>query len=358
MNSAPLIGLLPLFAIFLLGAEGTFAQSECASAWRFANRLQLGWETDNNVEESLRHPDEARSLRFIFDSRGHRYGKLSSLNFSYHSGLQLYWQYASENKLVNEANGKATFKLFPSAEIGLHGGGRLKIFLGKEADYAWGHLTPMVQIALPKDITLQTGCRLEGLDYAQSDYYDYSGPLYYAQIGLPVARGLTLSPQVSLGRLHLNRQAYRPTQDRRSWLPSTEKQNDRLGLYSLRADWLVEGILLNLSYNFETYRSNSYGFDFDKHQFTFMFAKKLAGILFRGYGTIQKKSYLDALLPFWLLELDTEKEESNFAVLDLSRDFTSFLTLMLRIAWYKNESPWASFYYQKRLINLGTEMRF
>jgi len=56
--------------------------------------------------------------------------------------------------------------------------------------------------------------------------------------------------------------------------------------------------------------------------------------------------------------LITEKKESNFAVLDLSRDLTSFLTLMPRIAWHKNESPWASLYYQKRLINLGVEMRF
>ena len=351
-------GLLPLLAAILLGTEGAFGQSDTVPAWRFANRLQLGWENDDNVEESLHHPNEARSLRFIFDSRGHRYGKLSSLNFSYHSGLQLYWQYARENKLVNEASSKATFKLFRGTEIGLHAGGRLKIFLGRETDYAWGYLSPLVQISLPRNLTLQTGWRLESLDYAQSDYYDYSGPLYYAQISFPIVRGLSLSPQVSFGRLYMDRLAYRTTADRKSWLPTQEKQDDRLRIYSLRADWMVKGILLNLSYNFETYRSNSYGFNFDRHQFTFMFAKQVVGILLRGYGTIQKKSYLDDLLPFWLLELDTEKEESNFAVLDLSHDLTSFLTLMLRTAWYKNESPWASLYYQKRLINIGMEMRF
>ena len=51
-------------------------------------------------------------------------------------------------------------------------------------------------------------------------------------------------------------------------------------------------------------------------------------------------------------------EESNFIVLDASRDISSSLTALVRFAWYKNESPWASLYYEKFLVNLGLELRF
>ena len=116
-------------------------------------------------------------------------------------------------------------------------------------------------------------------------------------------------------------------------------------------------ILLNLSANHERYHSNSYGYEYRKQYLTILVAKNFYGFLIRGVGEWQKKKYLDELLPAWPLELDTEREQSNFLVLDLSRDVTSSLTCVIRFAWYENESPWASFYYNKRLVNAGVEFR-
>jgi hypothetical protein len=342
----------------MLWAGATLGQGESHSAWNFSNRLQLGWEIDSNVQEALRHAEQARSLRLIFDSRSHRYGKIVSLHFSYHSGLQTYWKYARENKLINEASGKVTFRLNKRLETGVQVWGRLKLFLSQDTDYALGQLSPFLQAKLPGQLFLQSGWRVENLDYAESDYYDYSSPAFYCQLGIPIVQDLTVSPEFSFGKVQLDRPAYRLTAGPQNWLPTTGRQSDKMYIYSIRVDWLWHGLLINSSYSFESYRSNSYGFNFNRHQMTLMFARKLTSILVRGYGTIQKKSYLDAFLPFWLLELDSEKEESNFAVLDLSRDLSSSLTLNLRAAWYKNESPWASLYYQKRMINLGMEIRF
>ena len=89
-----------------------------------------------------------------------------------------------------------------------------------------------------------------------------------------------------------------------------------------------------------------------------MFTEQIGTFFVRGYMTWQKKNYRDTLLPFLPIELDTEQEENNFYVLDLSRDLWPEITAVVRWAWYKNESPWANLYYKKTLLQTFLEWRF
>lgn len=336
---------------FLIIAHTAFSQSR----WRISNRFQTLFEHDNNVEESIRDALAAQSVRFLFQARATRIGQQSQINFSYQGGLQIYNDFVIENKLINEGQINYFFNVLPRLKLGVRAFGRLKLFLNRETDYALGYVSPFLQMQLSKKLTVQTGVRQENLDYAKSNYYDYKSPSVFVEMTKRFSNHISISPFFSYATYSYNRPVFQlfPTFSE-VYAP---KQRDHATLFSLRADWLWKGWLVNLSANYERYNSNSYGYEYRKQYITAMIGKNFRGFLIRAVGEWQRKKYLDDLLPAWPLELDTEREQSNFLVLDLSRDVTSSLTCVIRFAWYKNESPWASFYYNKRLINAGVEFR-
>jgi hypothetical protein len=344
-----------VLAILLYTPLSLIAQTTPAARWRFNNRLQLLTENDSNVEEALSGERSARSLRFMIHSKIYRRRNSLFLQFTHQGGLQLYNDFAVENKLIDEVSGRCLVNITRAIKLGLLAYGRMKIYLNRDSDYAIGQISPYLQLSLPFHFDLQAGYRREGLDYSKSDNHDSRSPGFYLNISKQVAKDLTITPEVSLGTVHFDRPAYTTSADW-GWTPKNRAQQDRLNSFGLAADKFWRGFLINISYRFEDYRSNSYGFDMNRHVVDVMFAKNIGGFLLRSYASFQKKTYLDDLLPFWPLELDTEKEESNFIILDISRDFPLF-TLLTSLAWYKNESPWATLYYEKWLVNFGIEFR-
>ena len=341
--------------ILMTTTRPLFGQAPSPAVWRFNNRIQLLTENDSNVEEALTGEKSARSLRFMIHTKINRHQKTFSFNFAHQGGLQLYNGLARENKLIDEITGRFLLNMTPVIKLGFQAFGRIKIYLNGDSDYAIGHFAPYLQLNLPLSLILQTGYRSEGLDYAKSDNHDTSSPSYFFQISRRIAKDLSITPEFTFGNVLFERPAYTMSPDW-GWIPTDKKQEDRRYTIGLNADWFWRGFLLNVSYRYEDYRSNSYGFDMNRHVVDVIFAKNIGGFLVRSYASFQKKSYLDDLLPFWPLELDTEKEESNFLILDISYDFPLF-TLLTSFAWYKNESPWATLYYEKWLVNFGIEFR-
>ena len=89
------------------------------------------------------------------------------------------------------------------------------------------------------------------------------------------------------------------------------------------------------------------------------FSKKIsASLLIRFYAMLQQKSYIEPFYTNVPLELDTEKIDSNFLIVDLSRTLIGDSAVFIRYAWYKNESLYRSIYYQKNLLTSGLEYRF
>ncbi len=336
---------------FLIIAHTVFSQRR----WQISNRFQTLFEHDNNVEESIRDVQAAQSVRFLIQARAARVGRQSQIHFSYQGGLQIYNDFVIENKLINEGQINYIFNVLPRLKLGIRAFGRLKLFLNRDTDYALGYVSPFLQMRMSKNLTVQTGVRQENLDYAKSNYYDYNSPSVSVEVTKRFSNHISISPFFSYAVYRYNRPVFQlfPT------FPKTNvsKQRDHARLFSVRTDWLWKGWLVKLSANYERYHSNSYGYEYRKQYLTVLVAKNFHGFLIRAVGEWQKKKYLDDLLPAWPLELDTEREQSNFLVLDLSRDVTTFLTCVIRFAWYENESPWASFYYNKRLVNAGVEFR-
>ena len=58
-----------------------------------------------------------------------------------------------------------------------------------------------------------------------------------------------------------------------------------------------------------------------------------------------------------IIQTDPIIESNNFIVLDVSRDLLPRLSLVGRVAWYENESPWADLYYRKTLLQVFFEWR-
>ena len=354
MNTFRIISILLLNLVYI--CFDAYCQ-DSKTEWRLKNRVQLGFEQDNNVEESLTNAESAKALKLHYHSQVNRRWRRASLQLTYQGGYQVYWEYTSENKMINEIAGRFSYQLSPRLAMGVDTWGRIKLFLNRDPRYGIGTVGAFINVYLPGRISCQVTGRAEGLDYATTDHHDYYGQGVFIRFGKRFLPALTVSPEIGFQSFNFNRQAF-DFQSQNNWRPLPETQSDHNLRFGCTIDGSWQGYIINVSYFYEKYNSNSYGFNFDRHRLNIVAAKKLFGVLLRVYANLQRKSYTDDLLPFYPLEIDTEKEESNFLVTDISRELVPSIVLLVRLAWYENESPWPNLYYSKRLANLGFEFRF
>jgi len=138
---------------------------------------------------------------------------------------------------------------------------------------------------------------------------------------------------------------------------TVKQEDDVLGL-KLTLNY-TKSMLLNFSYIYENNDSNSFGYSYTKHQFVLIFGLPFANSFWlRGYGAIQIKRYDEKSLPVFPTDADTEREESNFIILDLSKDLSPNFSALLRFAFYNNESTIRSRFYNKLLLTGGFDFRF
>jgi len=329
-----------------------------ASSWSFRNRLQGGLEYDSNVTEAVDNPQAATSLRFMFESKASHRGKKLYMNFAYRGGLQLYRDFFAENKLANEAQFGLQIKPSPRFSFGVENWGRLKIFLNRDIDYGLGYLCPYASVNLSTKISARAGMRMQALSYANYDVFNYKSLSFFTKVYWYVLKGLFVSPQIRYINYTLNRHAHTISPDKTFWFTSTENQNDRTTSLGFQIDYYHNGLLVDVSYHYDTNRSNSYGAGYSRHLFVFSLARQISALMVRFYASLQKKNYLDELLPFWPQFLDTDEENTNFLILDVSYPLSRHAVFSLRSAWYQNESPYAALYYKKNLLFAIIEIAF
>jgi hypothetical protein len=339
-----------LFLVFSFSALELYSQS----SWRTTHRIQMGYENDSNVEEAIKGPRSADNLRLLLDFKAQR----QALSFSFQGGYQFYPGFSRENKMANELAATAYWPALTKLQIGIQVWSRLKLFLKSDKDLACGFLQPFVLLHLNRQTTLQIGFRQDALDYAHSDYFDYASPGINIKLRHKIMPNWTLSPMFSWQQSYFQRYAQGQYPGLRSLMLLNERQKDGISAGGFSSEWLWHSLLVTLLYKYEQNRSNSYGYGYDRHVITAMFAQQWGAWFLRGYFSWQKKKYLDALLPFLPIELDTEQEENNFIVLDVSRDVFKQVSVVARMAWYQNESPWANLYYRKTLMQVFMEWRF
>jgi hypothetical protein len=333
--------------------------SQQPERWRIKNRLQFSYEFDDNIRESPSDTSEKiqdSSLRFLFHSRALRASQKTRIIFIYRGGLQTYFQNSIENKLINDIEARADFKV-NKFTVGLRGSGRLKIFLNDILDYGTGaaelyfRLPPILKLG--HEVALKTS----GLTYQNFPAFDFS----QNQIRWTISRrlGSRFSWRIALStrQVKYERRAanFVPEDSSLVFLDFKQKDHNYKALLQLS---YVKSFLINFNYSFQHNHSNSFGYDYYNHQIILILGFPFPrGIWLRGYGAIQIKNYSERFFPRFPTDIDTERQESNFFILDLSKDLNANLTVLLRFAYYNNESVIRSRFYQKKILSLGFDLR-
>lgn len=329
------------------------------AGWRFVHRLQSGMVYDDNVEESLHHPRAAAAMRLLLDTKGFYQSQNRSWSFSwsYQGGGQWYDDVPGENKMMHQARLYAVYHT-PLLRIGLRGGVRLKRFFRKRLTWIHTDISPYAVIALGKHVDLEVSSQLQNLDYRYNDIYDCSKYCNAVQIRKQVYSNLNIAVGANINPVYMQRPAFHYDAGDDTWLEKHEQQQDIETVATVRADWYISGFLLNALFRYDRYDSNSDGVRYQRSMMTLMAARQVSDVLFRIIVAFQRKDYLDDVFPYLPLDLDVENEENNVVIIDLSRQLSAGLVLLIRSAWYSNESPYASLYYEKMEISTGLEYRF
>jgi len=324
------------------------------------SRLQFSLENDSNIRETPSAALAARSLRILVQSHKPGRNAWSSISFQQVSALQVYWNHPEENKLVSElrlGNGGMIGRL----RIRTSAWGRLKLWLNDIFDYGSGGLRVDASLPLTSRLAATAEVHLGALDYAQLDGFDSRD--FGAGAGLAIRKqrrsfGLDLSWQT----IRFDRSAvvaqFTPDPVYRFL---AQRQTDRVLSAALSVSQ-TQGVLARLSYEFQRDDSNSFGFSYWRHRLQLLLGARLRQhITLRLLAAAQIKHYLETLpagVPSLPRDLDTEREQSNFVVVDLSRPITPTLNAVLRLAWYSNETPLRNRFYRKSLATLAVEARF
>ena len=144
--------------------------------WRVKNRLQLGYEFDDNIREVAADsldPTKDSSLRLLFNSRATLNTPKYSIAFTYRGGLQTYAQNDIENKLINEIAASTGFRL-GNVVVGLRIFGRLKNYLNDFLDYSIGSAEVYVQLPRIRNWSNEVALSAGGIDYQNFTSFNYS----------------------------------------------------------------------------------------------------------------------------------------------------------------------------------------
>jgi hypothetical protein len=327
--------------------------------WRAQSRLQLSTEYDNNIREnptdSLQISDQA--LRFLVQTRATRAAPGSNFNLSYHGGLQLYADHGFENKLVNEITASGSRKLGRfSAGVKLYG--RLKLYLNDILDHSSGAGTVFVRLPPLRGFGNEFSLRYLGQDYRDFPLYGYRDRQIRWRINRRVRRNTAAVVSLILGGMAHDRPAISATEDASQITYLAGAQEDTYLQTEAELNY-SRRCLVNLRYTFQYNHSNSFGYSYARHQLIVILGVSLPHRFWlRSYAALQVKNYSDASPPIFLTDIDPERDDSNFVILDLSKDLNRQLSALLRLALYDNESVIRDRFYKKALITAGFDFRF
>lgn len=350
-----------MFLLFITGlCSNENASGQQKGKWRVKNRLQASYEFDNNIREApsdTADKIEDSSLRFLFHSQSFWTSPKARITFTYRGGFQTYFENAFENKLINEFETTTSLKIKKFA-IGLRASGRLKIYLNDILDYVTGSAELFVRLPQILNLGSEVAFKTSGLNYQNFSAFDYAEHQIRWTISKRVASRFIWKFELSGKQVKYDRSAVNviPVENSLEVLNIKHEDNNFKLLYQLS---YTKAFLINLSYSFQRNNSNSFGYDYYKHQVILIFGFQFPqGTWLRGFGAAQLKNYTEEGVPMFPTDIDTEREESNFIILDFAKDLNPHLTALLRFAYYNNESIIRSRFYRKAMITLGFDFRF
>jgi len=224
------------------------------------------------------------------------------------------------------------------------------------ADYATTSGNAVARVNLPFRTSVDLGGETGQLDYAATDRFDFTFRGVESSFRRQLGASGVLEATINRRTLRYEREAW-AYRENQTLAPTGAAQRDVLT--TARAS-ITRGrkVVLQLAVEAQSNRSNSFGYDFKRARASGLLGfRPSRGWMLRAAAVWQKKRYRDDLSRFNLRDLDTEREQSNFVVLDLSRDLLREISLVARLAFYDNESTVPGVFYRKRLYFTGLEVR-
>ncbi len=328
-----------------------------APAWTARHWLQAGLEHDSNVFESRRDPAAAAATRLAYHGQVRRTGARWQWQALGSAVAQVYPQVSREDKWTGDAQLRATWLPRPRWLVQVGYAGFLKMYFNSNLDFA--HLTS--DLRLQRALTQRSYAALvwesTRLDYRHFDRFDFTARRVGVVVGGRLRDGWLTELALSRRAVQYLRPAtrigpageveYQPFRQKdRQWIVRWQLSARQRLFWQASVEWLRN-------------RSNSFGYSQDRLRGSLIIAWPLnTHLLARVALLFQYYRYHEPTLPAFPIELDVERTESNFLVADLSYNLTNNTNLLLRLAWYNNESAIRGLFYQKVLLFAGLERRF
>ncbi len=327
--------------------------------WKLSHRFQGGWEYDSNIYESSARRAARGSARFLLNTRGDRRSSRWQANYNYSTALQAYPGSRNENKLSHDLSGRLGVRLQSWLHLSARAGGTLKFYLESAADYGTTSGNVAASFFLPHQFVVEASGETGQLDYVadtNTDDYDFT----FNGLELALRRPLLSSGSFEIlfnrrvlrySRQALDRDVVRGLQS------AAMQQRDALATGRVALNY-GRKMVVQLALEAQANRSNSFGYDFNRWRVSGLLGFRPAtGWMLRAAGLLQNKRYRDDLSKLKPGDIDTEREQSNFLVVDLSRDLSPEISLAGRAAFYDNESVVLGKFYRKTLFFAGVEIR-
>ncbi|MFQ5633029.1 MAG: hypothetical protein ACE5I1_30035 [bacterium] len=343
--------LLAFFIPRILTAQAT---------WKTSHRLQAGAERDDNIFETPQNQIGTLAGRLLYSNQTQGRWTKTALSLNYSGALQFYPEYFEENKTIHQANGRLQWRLNNRLSISGLLRGNAKIYFDAPFDFANTFSGLSFDFRLPHQLVLTLTANSSRLDYAESDQFDYTG----RGVGVKLQRTLGGSANLE-GSLFFNKLDYlRIARTLREELTGPilsplpfDQEDEQVGA-QIRLRF-GRKYLAHLAGEYLQNDANSFGYSYDQFRISAILGLKLGRPwLLRIAAMRQFKSYREDIAPIIQRTLDPESDESNFLVADLSYNYTSKLTYLIRLAYYKNEAAQRSRFYRKTQLFIGGEFRF
>ena len=344
--------LFPLFLLF----SAQFAHPK-ESPWTIKTRIQHGVEYDDNIEESRDSTQSDGLMKFVLSSRLKYFQNKWFIQLNYHGGMQYYFASPFENKFSHDVYGTINYLQSPRVRMGGNFHTRIKTFSRRNWDYVLSDCEAFLSFIFGR-YQLSFYYTLQGLNYLNYDQFDFGVHKFALALQRRMGRYNSIQLKVCRQKIDFTRYAlsYDPVFD--EIFVNEKKQNDKNSYLAIQ--WRHQKKwLFSTEYLFQNNSSNSYGFSYRFHRITLSTASHFRfGILLRLFAGWQRKKYAEALDKLVATELDSEREKSNFFILDISKDITKRLTTFFRFSYYYNESPIPGSYYPIRLSSCSLEYLF
>lgn len=345
----------------------------CHTAARISaeGRFNAGWEYDDNVfESSAAKAAGGAAVTSLFTTlKMNAPGSITVLNYNLgykdHHRLGDSDGLVAGDVLVNRLSAAGRRRLGVNWSAGYGGDLKLRNVFDKnqlnllsEEGYlrGSGHLSA-TRRSLVGAVDLRLLYRLAVCKFQTFQTFDYVSHSPGLRFSRKMGRSTSLSAGYTFTRRAFERLINVPLADG-SLMRIDRRQRDNLHQFELGLSY-TRGMLFNVSWTLLRNDSNNYGFSYWNNRFTVLFADRLPGKLFlNAYLFFELKRYSDDTGQPLLVDILTEENDNNGAVIKLSRSLGKSLEASVTASLYRNESSLRELNFRKNVITSALTVRF